>query len=122
MAKPPVKAQQLADRLGDLIRSGELTPGQWLPSERQLAESYGAVRSTIRQAVQMLVEVGLVEHHEGSGARVREASSDAHAGEASVDAAAVHGELSAIRAELQEMNTRLRALEDREAGSGQAEP
>jgi GntR family transcriptional regulator len=110
MAKPPVKAQQLAEQLGDLIRSGEYQPGQWLPSERQLVETYGAVRSTVRQAIQMLADAGLVERQEGAGARVL-----AVPAAPVLDAAAVHGELTAIRAELQEMNARLRALEERAA-------
>lgn len=109
MAKPPVKAQQLAGELEERIRSGEWKPGDWLPSERQLAEAYNAGRSTVRQAVEMLAAAGLVEPVAGSGARVRAASSAPLV----LDAGAVQAQLDAIQAELRRVNDRLTAIEER---------
>jgi GntR family transcriptional regulator len=117
MARPPVKAQQLADELGDQIRSGALAAGAWLPAERHLAEMYGLGRSTVRQAIQMLVDAGLVEPVTGAGNRVHGPTTaitiDDSAG--AVDMALVLEELQAVRGELREVNARLAAIEERGA-------
>jgi GntR family transcriptional regulator len=42
------------------IRSLEFPPGSRLPAERQLAETYGVSRITVRQALQGLTRDGLV--------------------------------------------------------------
>jgi DNA-binding GntR family transcriptional regulator len=106
MAKPPVKAQQLAGELAERIRSGEWKAGAYLPAERQLAESYATSRGTVRQALAQLAEDGLVERSEGSAARVRPAGEP-------LEASTVAEELAAIRAELREVNSRLSAIEAR---------
>lgn len=107
MARPPVKAQQLADQLAQEIEAGEISPGSWLPAERQLAEHHGYGRSTARQAIQRLVEMGLVEQIPGSGARVRDQEpspvANAHLDEG----------LRQVRDELREINARLTAIETR---------
>jgi DNA-binding transcriptional MocR family regulator len=76
MARPPAKAQRLADALSDQIRSGQLPAGTWLPAERQLADTHRVGRSTVRHALQMLCNTGLVEAVPGTGNRVY-----GHAGE-----------------------------------------
>ena len=43
--------RQLADLLRDQIQSGELAPGEPLPSELRLAQEYGISRTTVRQAM-----------------------------------------------------------------------
>ena len=101
MAKPPVKAQQLADLLAERIRAGELAAGEWLPSERQLAESHDVGRSTARQAVQILADNGMVESVSGSGARVKASQNDAQPG--AIGAAEMHGALEAIHEELRQI-------------------
>jgi DNA-binding GntR family transcriptional regulator len=108
MAKPPVKAQQLAAELTARIRSGDLAPGAWLPPERQLSDDYGVVRSTVRQAVQILADAGLVEQKPGAGAQVL-ADDVGDAGETTT----VRDELVAIREELSVMNERLSVIEAR---------
>lgn len=100
MARPPAKAQRLADELAELVRSGELTG--WLPAERQLAEKFAAGRSTVRQAVRILADRGLVEHVGGLGSRIRPG------GRAARDIA---GELHAIRGELRGIDARLAVIE-----------
>ena len=102
MARPPVKAQEIADALATAIRKGEVLPGAWLPPERQLAEDHGVSRGTARQAAQILADAGLVELVPGSGARVR--------GGAATD---VREELAAVRRLLQESEARLAAIEKR---------
>src|SRR6266536_6514609 len=113
MAKPPVKAEQFADLIAGRIRSGEIKPGEWLASERQLAEQHQVGRNTVRSALRMLAEAGMIEQT-GSGARVTAAAASQPGTAAPVpDAAAVHGELVAIRAELREITERLTAIEAR---------
>ncbi len=65
------KYQQVADRLRGAIQSGELRPGEALPTEKQLAERYGVSRPTIRAALGLLRTEGLVDARQGSGAFVR---------------------------------------------------
>lgn len=62
---------QLKEHLARSIVSGELRPGQALSSERQLADSLGLSRMTVRHAFEALVAEGLVEQRQGSGTYVR---------------------------------------------------
>ena len=52
---------QVADQLRDLITRGDLAVGQRLPSEAELAPLFGVSKSTIREALRILVTDGLVE-------------------------------------------------------------
>jgi DNA-binding FadR family transcriptional regulator len=47
------------DRLKSLITSGELKPGDVMPSERDLLERFGVGRPAIREAMQQLSNMGL---------------------------------------------------------------
>jgi len=49
------------------IESGELVPGDVLPSERTLAESYGLSRMTVRAALSELVAAGALYREQGRG-------------------------------------------------------
>ena len=57
--------ETLADRLlADLERqilSGRILPGEALPNERELSDAFGVGRTTVREASQGLLAVGLVE-------------------------------------------------------------
>jgi GntR family transcriptional regulator, transcriptional repressor for pyruvate dehydrogenase complex len=55
-----------------MIKSGQLKPGERLPSHEMLAEELGVGRSTIREAIQALQLVGLVEIHPGRGSFICE--------------------------------------------------
>jgi DNA-binding LacI/PurR family transcriptional regulator len=52
--------QVIANRLTELIHNGEIPPGQALPSERQLADSFKASHPVVKRAVLELVARGLV--------------------------------------------------------------
>ncbi|MBV9014006.1 MAG: GntR family transcriptional regulator [Pseudonocardiales bacterium] len=52
--------QQLADSLRAKITAGELAPGEQVPTEKALAEEFGASRATIRQGLMVLVNEGLI--------------------------------------------------------------
>jgi len=53
------------------IESGELQPGDVLPSEAALVERYGVSRGTARQALADLEGAGLIESKHGKGRFVR---------------------------------------------------
>ncbi|MQB02354.1 MAG: UTRA domain-containing protein, partial [Actinobacteria bacterium] len=63
---------QIADQLRAQIVSEQLAPGQKLPSERELMETYDTARATIRQALRVLLAEGLVESRRGVGVFVRQ--------------------------------------------------
>jgi GntR family transcriptional regulator len=62
---------QLAEELFAQIQAGTLTPGHKLPSEHELAASYGVGRPTVRQATDSLIQRGLLVRKRGSGTYVR---------------------------------------------------
>lgn len=53
------------------ITGGDLTPGDWLPSEAQLMEQYGVTRYSAREAIKRLAEDGLIVVVDGRGSHVR---------------------------------------------------
>jgi GntR family transcriptional repressor for pyruvate dehydrogenase complex len=63
--------ERVAGQLRELIEAGSLRDGEQLPSERELAERLGVSRSTVREAVQFLGALGLVEIRHGLGTFVR---------------------------------------------------
>ncbi|GAA3110605.1 GntR family transcriptional regulator [Streptosporangium carneum] len=63
----------IARELGRRIESGELPPGERLPTEDALAERFGVHRLTARQAMVELRRAGLVETRHGLGSFVRRA-------------------------------------------------
>lgn len=65
------KYQRIASELQDAIQSGQLTAGQMLPTEEQLTRRFSASRQTVRQALSLLVDAGLITKQRGSGSRVR---------------------------------------------------
>ena len=58
---------QLKRRIERKIKKGELTAGDLLPSERVLARKYDVSRPTIRQALNELVNEGLLFKEKGKG-------------------------------------------------------
>ncbi|HEU4976289.1 MAG TPA: FadR/GntR family transcriptional regulator [Baekduia sp.] len=77
-------SQAISAAVLERIRSGEFGPGDRLPTEKMLMEEYGVGRNSVREAVQALVTLGLVEVRPGRGATVLGIES-AHA----VDAATI---------------------------------
>jgi len=66
------KYQDIADRLRAQINNGTLAPGQRLPSEPDLAADYDASRNTVRLAIALLINQGLVVSRQGLGTFVVE--------------------------------------------------
>lgn len=59
--------QQIADRIREQVEAGELTPGRLLPSEADLSRQHAASRVTVRRALEVLREEGLVDSRQGFG-------------------------------------------------------
>ncbi len=58
---------QIAESLLNQIESGALAPGTRLPPERELSETLGVNRMTLRQALQVLENQGLLVRRQGNG-------------------------------------------------------
>jgi DNA-binding GntR family transcriptional regulator len=61
---------QVARRLEELIATGHLTPGTRLENEVALADQLGLSRPTMRQAIQYLVDKGMLVRKRGVGTQV----------------------------------------------------
>ncbi|WP_414121126.1 FadR/GntR family transcriptional regulator [Corynebacterium nuruki] len=59
----------VVEAIEDRILSGDLTVGDLLPPERQLAENLGVSRAAAREAIRVLEGQGVLESHVGSGKR-----------------------------------------------------
>lgn len=60
-------SDDIVDQIKDLIRNGHLKPGEKLPSERQLATTLEVGRSSLREAINSLSMMGLVEVRQRKG-------------------------------------------------------
>ncbi len=63
-------SEQIADRIEAMIVGNTLRPGDKLPPERVLAESFGVSRSAVREALKLLAERCLVQSKMGNGTYV----------------------------------------------------
>ena len=68
IARRPLAAE-LADRLRELIVSGDMPPGERV-SEKALCERYGVSRTPLREALKILAREGLVTLEQNRGATV----------------------------------------------------
>lgn len=59
--------EQIVQQVEESILKGQLKPGNQLPAERDLAQSFGVSRTAVREAVKTLREKGLVEAYSGRG-------------------------------------------------------
>ncbi|MGW7296159.1 GntR family transcriptional regulator [Streptomyces xiamenensis] len=66
-------AEEIANQLRELIRTGAVAPGERLPTMEMLVAEHGVSRQTARQALNQLKSEGLVEYKGGrAGTVVRE--------------------------------------------------
>jgi len=64
------RAEHVARKLADFIRSGTFALGDRLPSEHAIADQFGVSRAVVREAVARLKSEGLVTTRQGDGAFV----------------------------------------------------
>ncbi len=60
-------SEEVVRQIKALIFSGELSPGDQLPSENELADHFGLSRTTVRDALRVLETQGLIEIKVGAG-------------------------------------------------------
>lgn len=72
----PKLHELVSERLEAMIRSGELKPGDSLPSERDIMAALGTGRPAVREAFLSLQNKGLIVTESGRRARVRQPSVD----------------------------------------------
>lgn len=66
-----LKYEKIADDLRQAIRQGKYTSGDQLPLEKDMCDKYKVSRVTIKRAVDVLVNQGLVTKRRGSGTFVK---------------------------------------------------
>ncbi len=59
--------QRVIDRLTKAMLSGELKPGDKIPTEMELSEQLGVARNSIREAIKILVYIGVLEIRRAEG-------------------------------------------------------
>jgi len=59
--------EEAADQIAEKVRTGELRTGDRLPGERSLAAQMEISRPTLREAVKVLVDAGVLEVRRGPG-------------------------------------------------------
>lgn len=73
----PIKRMNVSDQVFDQLKaqflSGNWQPGEKIPSENELSEKFQVSRVTIRQALQRLTALGLLETRFGEGSFVKKA-------------------------------------------------
>ena len=56
-----------SDQIRELIKEGQLQPGEKLPTEQELCDALNMSRSSIREAIRVLEAEGLIEVRRGAG-------------------------------------------------------
>jgi len=74
----PRRSVGVAEQLRNAILGGSVQPGDRLPTEGKLATHFGVSRVTIREAIQMLRALGLVDATRGRGTFVSRPEAAAH--------------------------------------------
>jgi GntR family transcriptional repressor for pyruvate dehydrogenase complex len=128
---PEMVVAQMLEKL----RSGELVPGTRLPSQRELALSFGVGRSSIREALNALAVMGYLDVQQGRGTFVAAGRPESEPSMAKLKAALKAGslldlielretlecraaELAAERCESGHIHRLKQLLEDMQAGAG----
>ena len=70
LARPARLSEEVSNDLHKRIARNELKPGDRLPTEKALGETFGVSRAVVREAIARLKADGLIETLQGSGAYV----------------------------------------------------
>lgn len=65
--KPKKISDQVFEQIRELIFKGEFKPGKQILPERDLAATMQVSRTSVRNAINKLVTIGLLEHRQGQG-------------------------------------------------------
>jgi GntR family transcriptional repressor for pyruvate dehydrogenase complex len=77
--KPKRIADQVFDQLHDLILRGMFKAGEKIMTERELAQTFQVSRTSVRDAVNKLVVMGMLEQRQGQGTFVCRPGGKTHA-------------------------------------------
>jgi len=66
LGRPPLSVL-VAKQIEKMVRNGALSPGERIPPEKELAERYGVGRSSIREALEAMEHIGMIETQQGVG-------------------------------------------------------
>jgi GntR family transcriptional regulator len=83
-SRRPTRVEEVRHALLEQLAGGDLSPGDKLPSESDLAERFAVSRATVREAVLGLLDAGLLMRRHGSGTFVAAVSRANHALDATV--------------------------------------
>jgi len=64
-------SEEIVEQIKKLITSGDLNPGERIPSERELSTALGVSRPSVREAIMVLEAMGFLESRQGGGTYVR---------------------------------------------------
>jgi len=103
-------AEKVAEEIIAMIQSGKFVEGQMLPTERDLAEMFGVGRSSIREALQALQSMGIIERRQGSGTYVSSRSEGSCFSIANILSRFTMIELSEARTTVEEQTAYLAAM------------
>lgn len=68
--------EEIIKQIQELIRTGELKPGQRLPPERELALQLNVSRTAIREALRSLEMMGFIDSKVGGGTYIKQVTID----------------------------------------------
>jgi GntR family transcriptional regulator, transcriptional repressor for pyruvate dehydrogenase complex len=68
--KNGLMAEQVVIQVREMIRKGELKPGDRLPPERELAKRLGISRASLRHGLRFLTAIGVLTSRPGSGSYI----------------------------------------------------
>jgi len=71
--RPESMTKQITDQLSGLIESGVMSAGEYLPSERDLANTLKVARNVVRGSYENLIKAGRVQSEGRKGRTVRAA-------------------------------------------------
>ena len=60
-------SEQVYDAMRDALKKGVWAPGEKIPTEMELSDTFGVNRMTVRMALQRLIGMGLLESRVGDG-------------------------------------------------------
>ena len=67
-------SEQVYDAMCDALKKGVWAPGEKIPTEMELSDTFGVNRMTVRTALQRLIGMGLLESRVGDGTYAKEFS------------------------------------------------
>lgn len=101
--------RRLAEELRRDIADGRLSPGERVPSIRQLAERHGIAPMTVKNALRELQDEGLVRTDPGRGTFVRDDAS-ARATDSPSEVAQLLARMRALEARVDELSAQVDEL------------